>query len=104
MAKKKRKTIKSSNIVDHFKRLKDPRVDRTKVHLLMDIIVITLCATICGADTWVDIQMVGVEKYEWFKTFLKLPCGIPSHDTFGRVMSALDPAQFKNYFLGFSIQ
>lgn len=101
MAKKKKETIKSSNIVDHFMRLEDPRIDRTKYHLLMDIIVITLCATICGADGWVDIQTVGVEKYDWFKTFLKLPFGIPSHDTFGRVMSALDPSQFKNCFLSF---
>jgi len=101
MAKKKKETIKSSNIVDHFMRLEDPRIDRTKYHLLIDIIVITLCATICGADGWVGIHTVGVEKYDWFKTFLALPFGIPSHDTFGRVMAALDPAQFKNCFLSF---
>jgi len=101
MAKQRKEIINSSNIVDHFRRLKDPRVDRTKRHLLLDIIVITLCATICGADGWEGIQMVGVEKYEWFKTFLNLPFGIPSHDTFRRVMSALNPAQFKNCFLSF---
>ena len=101
MAKKSKKIIKSSNIVDHFKRLKDPRVDRTKQHSLMDIIVITVCATICGADGWVGIELIGIEKYAWFKTFLDLPNGIPSHDTFRRVMAALDPAQFKNCFLSF---
>ena len=99
MGKKRKKTIKSSNIVDHFEHLEDPRIDRTKRHKLIDIIVIAICAVICGADGWVDIQEVGEAKYEWFKKFLELPNGIPSHDTFGRVLAALNPAQFKNCFL-----
>lgn len=99
MGKKRKKTVKSSSIVDHFERLEDPRIDRTKRHKLIDIIVITICAVICGADGWVDIAEVGKAKHDWFKKFLELPNGIPSHDTFGRVLAALNPAQFKNCFL-----
>ncbi len=66
---------------------------------MLDIIVITLCAVICGADNcgadnWVEIEEFGKAKEEWFRRFLKLPHGIPSHDTFGRVFSLLDPEQF----------
>ena len=99
MGKKRKKTVKSSSIVDHFEGLEDPRIDRTKRHKLIDIIVITICAVICGADGWVDIAEVGEAKHDWFKKFLELPNGIPSHDTFGRVLAALNPAQFKNCFL-----
>ena len=99
MGKKRKKEIKSSNIVDHFAHLEDPRIDRTKDHKLIDIIAIAICAVICGADGWVDMQAVGEAKYDWFKKFLELPNGIPSHDTFGRVLAALNPAQFKNCFL-----
>ena len=63
----------------------------------------SICAVICGADGWVDIATVGEARHDWFKKFLELPNGIPSHDTFGRVLAALDPAQFKNRFLS-SIQ
>lgn len=84
----------------HFQALKDPRVDRTKRHLLLDIVVIAICAVICGADTWVGVELYGKSKYDWLKTFLALPHGIPSHDTFGRVFSRLDPVQFQDCFLG----
>jgi predicted transposase YbfD/YdcC len=66
---------------------------------LLDIIVITLCAVICGADNWVEIEEFGKAKEEWFRRFLKLPHGIPSHDTFGRVFSLLDPEQFSACFM-----
>jgi len=99
MGTRRKKPIKSSNIVDHFAHLEDPRIDRTKRHELIDIIFITICAVLCGADGWVDIQAVGEAKYDWFKKFLKLPNGIPSHDTFARVLAALNSAQFKNCFL-----
>jgi predicted transposase YbfD/YdcC len=79
--------------------MKDPRIDRTKRHLLIDIIVIAICGVISGADTWVDIQDYGEAKYEWFKGFLELPNGIPSHDTFGRVFERLDPKEFQECFL-----
>ena len=69
---------------EHFATLEDPRVERTKRHQLLAIITIALCAVICGADTWVDVEEFGKAKRAWFETFLDLPNGIPSHDTFGR--------------------
>ena len=66
---------------------------------LLDIIAIAICATICGADSWVHIEMFGRSKEEWFRTFLELPGGIPSHDTFGEVFSRLDPEQFQSCFM-----
>lgn len=82
----------------HFADLKDPRLDRTRFHNLMDILVIAICAVICGADGWLDIAAYGVAKYDWLQTFLELPKGIPSHDTFRRVFCLLDPAAFQECF------
>ena len=65
----------------------------------MDIIVIAICASICGADKWEDVETFGKAKKDWFKTFLELPKGIPSHDTFNRVFNRLDPVEFQNSFL-----
>ena len=78
--------------------LPDPRVERTRKHKLEDILTVTICAVICGADTWTDIAAFGEAKESWFKTFLELPHGIPSHDTFGRVLAALDPDAFERSF------
>jgi hypothetical protein len=82
-----------------FAQLKDPRVNRTKLHSLTDILAIAICAVICGADGWVQVQKFGNCKKEWFNTFLDLPNGIPSHDTFGRVFAALDPTAFEECFM-----
>ena len=82
-------------IADHFAQMTDPRVERGQRHKLIDIITIAICAVICGADTWVDIESYGQAKFEWLKQILELPNGIPSHDTFARVFAQLDPKQLR---------
>ena len=82
----------------HFAQLEDPRVERTKLHRLSDIVVIALCAVLAGATSWDDIALFGETKRTWFATFLALAHGIPSHDTFNRVFASLDPAQFEQVF------
>lgn len=77
-------------ILTHFEDLTDPRIERTKLHSLTDMVAIALCAAICGAEGWADVERFGCMKQDWFARFLELPGGIPSHDTFGRVFSRLD--------------
>jgi len=75
--------------------LPDPRVEGRTDHKLLDILVITICAVISAADTWVDVEADGEAKREWFETCLELPHGIPSHDAFGRVFSLLSPTDLQ---------
>jgi len=89
----------TASLFEHFGEVTDPRLERQKLHQLLDIIVIAICAVICGADTWVDIELFGHSKLKWLKGFLELPNGIPSHDTFGRVFGLLDPVEFQTSFL-----
>lgn len=86
-------------LVEHFSNITDPRIDRTKRHKLIDLLVIAICATICGADGWEEVALFGQAKLDWFKRFLELPHGIPSDDTFRRVIGRIAPAPFQHCFL-----
>jgi predicted transposase YbfD/YdcC len=88
----------SISFARYFADLPDPRVERTRCHRLDDILVITLCAVICGADGFEEIERFAKARYEWLKRFLALPNGIPSHDTFNRVLAALDRRKFAECF------
>ncbi len=85
------------SLFDHFCIVPDPRLDRTKQHLLIEIII-AICAIIGGADSWHDIEIFGTSKLQWFKQFLTLKNGVPSHDTFGRVFAMIDPIIFEKCF------
>lgn len=87
-----------ASLTEQFSELEDPRSDHGKLHLLLDIVVIAICAVVCGADTWVEVELFGQSKEKWLRTFLRLPNGIPSHDTFSRVFRLLDPEQFQQSF------
>ena len=88
-----------TSIVVHFERLSDPRVVGRCEHKLIDVIVIAILAVICGADGWVDVALFGAAQQTWLGTFLELPNGVPKHDTFGRIFSALDPKSFADCFI-----
>jgi len=88
------------SLEESFGKITDPRIDRTKLHKLIDIIIIAICAVICGAEGWEEIEEFGKEKQEWLENILELPNGIPSHDTISRVFSKINPEEFeKSFFL-----
>jgi predicted transposase YbfD/YdcC len=87
------------SIAEHFSDIEDIRIERGKKHKLIDIITISICAVVCGADGWIDIEMYGIARKKWLGKFLELPNGIPSHDTFARVFSQINPDAFNKSFL-----
>ena len=89
---------KDASLLRHFGQIPDPRELAKISHPLVDIIVIAICAVICGADNWCDIQDFAKQKEKWLKSFLSLPNGVPSHDTFRRVFSILSPKAFRHHF------
>jgi len=91
--------VESASLLDHFRELADPRAEHLLEHQLIDIIGLTICAVICGADSWVDIENYGKAKVDWLKGFLGLANGIPSHDTISRLFAALDPDALRECFL-----
>jgi predicted transposase YbfD/YdcC len=93
-----------TSLLEYFETLPDPRVERTRAHLLIDIVGIAICAVVSGAEGFTDIERYGRAKHQWLSTFLELPHGIPSHDTFGRLFAALDPSAFHQCFLGWVSQ
>lgn len=89
---------KAESLVEQFSELKDPRQRINQEHKFIDIMVIAICATLCGADDWVAVEQFGRAKASWFGSFLELPNGIPAHDTFWRVFRFLDAACFEQCF------
>jgi hypothetical protein len=87
------------SLLECFGQMADPRVARTRDHRLVDVLVIGICTLLCGGEGFNDMEDFGHAKHEWLKTFLELPSGIPSHDTFNRVFCALNPTQFLDCFL-----
>ena len=92
----------SASIVEHFRTLEDPRIERTKKHTLLAILVIALCTLLTGGEGFQDMELFGKSKRVWLQTFLALPHGIPSHDTFGRVFARLHPQRFQECFLAWT--
>ncbi len=91
--------MKETSIHQHFKDLKDPRVNRTLKHPLINVIFIAFCGILCGAEDWVAIERFGILRKEWFKQFLDMEHDVPSHDTFNRVFAVLDSTQFMSCFM-----
>ena len=87
-----------TSLHDYFSQLPDPRIPRNKKHLLIDIIVLSIIAVLCGAESWNSIELFGKSKKDFLSKILKLPNGIPSHDTINRVFSLINPGKFEQLF------
>src|SRR5262245_33444630 len=87
------------SILEHFSAVADPRREHGKLHLLADILALSLCAVVAGANSWHQVEAFGKEKFAWLSRLLCLPNGVPSHDTIRRVFSAIKPRAFEECFL-----
>lgn len=85
--------------LDHFSQIDDPRINRKKLYPLNEILLVTLCGVICGAESWRDLEKFGNLKLDFLRKYLPYKNGIPSHDTFGRLYSLLDPKSFGDCFI-----
>lgn len=85
--------------MDVFGQLKDPRIDRRKLHPMPEILLLTLCAVICNAESWDDIELFGESKLEFLRTFLPFENGVPSDDTLRRFFRAIDHTEFQRLFI-----
>lgn len=99
MNKNKENNSTNPSIMAHLEQLEDPRMERRRLHNLTDILFISLCTLLCGGESFNDMEDFGKAKEDWLKGFLELPSGIPSHDTFNRVFSAIDTDQFMDCFM-----
>jgi hypothetical protein len=98
----KEEALSNSNqpaIMKPFARIQDPRINRTKRHELIDVIFVAICGIICGARSWTEIELIANERIDWFRRFIALPNGIPSHDTLGRIFARIDPVEFRSSFI-----
>jgi predicted transposase YbfD/YdcC len=95
----RRKDSTKACFVDFFADMPDPRLDRKKQHELIEIFVVALCGVLTGAEAWTEIEQFGKVKLKWLRQFVRLKNGIPSHDTFGRVFSLIEPEEFGARFL-----
>src|SRR5215510_2500339 len=92
----------NASIVEHFQTLEDPRIAQTKKHLLLDILIIAVCTLLTDEKGFQDMELFGKSKRAWLQTFLALPHGIPSHDTFDHVFARLHPQRFQECFLSWT--
>jgi len=90
------------NLKAHFQQLADPRIGRAKRHELLDLVMIAVCAMLCGAESFTEMAAFGRCKADWFNTWLALPHGVPSHDTFNRAFGLIEPTTFMSCFLAWT--
>ena len=91
-------SLEDLGLIEHFSVIKDPRRNCGKKHELTKIFCLSICAILGGCDSWVEVELYGKEKFSWLSKFLDLSGGVPSHDTFGRVFSIIDPGEFEKCF------
>jgi hypothetical protein len=91
-------SLHPASLVECLAEVTDPRLDRCRRHKLIDLLVIAVCAMLCGAEGFIEMEEFGLSRREWLAGFLELPSGIPSPDTFGRVFALLDPSEFARAF------